>query len=395
MDRSTEWWSQWISYIAASLYFVAVLLRTLLVLRDSSQLRVVLLLLLIWLILAVSESAISERWRGYFPIYLVIQSILVFILLRESNYLDFYATLLGILSMQAMPRLRIWIGAGWIGICTMIMIVLLSSPYGTQQAIALALIYTAATVFLGSYTLLIQRAQKARSENQALALDLENANQQLKVYSIQLENLAVARERNRLARDLHDSVTQTVFSMTLTIQSAILLMKRDPAQVSTQLERLYQLARNALTEMQVLISELRPDQAAREGLEDALRRYLKDSRFADNLRVVFESDGDGELGANEEEGLFRIAQEGLNNILKHAGISEARIQLHLEAPYWMEIEDKGQGFNLEQAQRGNSVGLASMHERASEIGWEMVIETTPGEGTLIRVEKSPDEEVQR
>ena len=393
MNRSTEWLSKWIYLLAASFYFMGVFLRSWLVYSGSPTNARAMTLLLVWLALAASESFISHRRSGYFPFYLVIQTTLVFALLSLTSS-DFYAALLVVPSMQAMLRLKTWIVAAWIGLCAVLMILLFMQNYETGEAIALALLNTAGSVFFSSYTLMMRRAQAAREKNQALAADLARANDQLQEYSTQLEQLAVARERNRLARDLHDSVTQTVFSMTLTSQSALLLLERNPGQVRSQLERLYLLARSALTEMQALIAELKPDLGARGGLEAALRRYLADSRFAESLSVSLEVEGDGQLNAMEELGLFHIAQEALNNILKHAGVSQAEIHLHLAMPFWMEITDHGQGFSLQQVQQSGKVGLASMRERAGEIGWRFQISSAHGAGTCIRVEKSPLREVQ-
>ena len=259
------------------------------------------------------------------------------------------------------------------GLCAPIMILLLVRTYGTFQAIALTLIFTAGNVFLGAYTLAMRRAQAAHLQNQALARELQEANDQLHDYSTRLEQQAVARERNRLARELHDSVTQTVFSMTLTTQSALLLLDRDLAQVGFHLERLNQLARSALAEMQLLISELEPDKAAKEGLVPVLRRHLAGSRLPESLSVSLEVDGDQRLEFAEEQSLFHIAEEALNNIVKHARTSQAQVRLHLAEPFWMEIQDQGQGFDLTKAQNSGRVGLSSMHERAVEIGWDLQV----------------------
>jgi signal transduction histidine kinase len=255
------------------------------------------------------------------------------------------------------------------------------------EAIALVLIYTAGNVFLGSYTRTIRRAQAARLHNQALAGKLASANQQLQEYSARLKELAAAGERNRLARELHDSVTQTVFSMNLTSQSAALFFERDRRQAGIQLERLYELARSALAEMQMLIDELKPYPPGREGLPDSLRLLLADSRFSGSLSASLEVQGSQILSVTEEQGLFRIAQEAMNNILKHAQSPQAQVRLHLDQPFWIEIEDHGQGFDLQQAQQSGHMGLDSMRERAAEIGWKLQIETSPGAGTRIRVEK--------
>jgi signal transduction histidine kinase len=394
VNHPSDWLSHWIYYLASGLYFGAVFLRSLLIYRDSPVLVQVLGLLLVWLVLLVSASAISRRWDRYFPIYLLLQTTLVFVLLVMPLSPDYFATLLAVLSMQVMLRFNPKVGAVWIGLCALITALLLTRNYGIYETLALTLIYTAANVFFGAYTLAMRRAQAARTQNQALAQELEEANNQLQTFSTQLEQLTVARERNRLARELHDAVTQTVFSMTLTTQSALLLLDRDPNRVGAQLDRLNQLARSALSEMQVLISELRPEQVAREGLVPALRRHLAGSRLSENLFVSLQVEGDRPLELAEEQGLFRIAQEALNNVVKHAQASQAQIRLVLAEPFWMEIEDQGQGFDLRQAQNSGRVGLASMRERATEIGWHLQIMTAPGTGTRIRVEKAPAREGQ-
>ncbi len=386
MTRSSEWLSKWIPILAAGLYFIAVALRTALFFGDDPVLGYALGLLLLWALLIASEPAVSRRWPAYFSLYLTLQTALAFVLMALPDTPDFMGVLLGILSMQVMLRLPARMGALWIGLCAVIMALLLAQPYA-YQAIALVLIYTASNIFLGSYTRTIRRSQAAHLHNQALAAELEQANRRLQEYAAQAERLAAARERNRLARELHDSVTQTAFSMNLTSQSAALLLERDPSRVAEQLERLYALARSALGEMQVLIDELKPEPAGREGLAAALHRLLVDSRFAGALSVSIETEGDQPLPASEEQGLLRIAQEALNNTLKHAQTSQAHIRLHLSEPFWMEIEDHGRGFDPQQARRGDRMGLVSMGERAAEIGWALRIAASPGRGTCIRVEK--------
>jgi signal transduction histidine kinase len=387
VTRSTEWLSKWIYILATGLFFVAVTLRTWLFFRDGPHLERALGMLLVWLLLIASEPVISRRWPGYFPIYLTLQTGLVFVLMVLPGTPDFIGALLGVLSMQVMLRLPTRVGATWIGLCALIMVLLLFRTF-QYQAIALALIYTAGNVFLGSYTRTLRQAQAARQYNQALAGKLGLANSQLQDYSTRLEQLSATRERNRLARELHDSVTQTVFSMNLTSQSAALLFERDHEQAGAQLERLYELARSALAEMQLLIDELKPSLTSGDGLPAALRQLLTDSRFNGRLSAYIEVEGSQKLTPTEVQGLLRIAQEALNNILKHAQTSQAQVRLHLEQPFWVEIEDHGQGFDLQQARRSGQVGLTSMRERADEIGWKLLIETSPGAGTRIRVEKS-------
>lgn len=392
MERITSRLFHWVYYLAAGLYYLAAVLRTLLINPDGPVLDRVLFLLVLGLLFFISEPAISRRWPDYFPIYLLIQTTLVFLLLSLPGSTDFYAMLLSLLSIQAMLNLNPRIVGVWIGACAVIMWLLMKGDYGYLQAAALTLIFTALSIFNGAYVLSIRRQQAAQHKQQELVSELQAANQQLQEYSSRLEGLAVARERNRFARELHDSVTQTVFSMTLTTQSALMLFERDRSLVKDQLERLSQLVRSAQVEMQALISELKSDWTAAAGLIPALRRHLADPRIAGKLSVSLSVEGEVSLTVAEEQALLGIAQEALNNIVKHAQVEQAQIRLHLAAPYWMEIEDHGPGFDLQQARDGGRMGLTSMQERAAEIGWDLRINTTPGAGTYIRVEKPSDRE---
>jgi signal transduction histidine kinase len=202
-----------------------------------------------------------------------------------------------------------------------------------------------------------------------------------------VENLAVEHERNRLARDLHDSVTQTVFSMNLAAQSARLLLDKDPPRASGQLLRLEELSANALHEIQSLVSQLKPRSIAEEGLSTALRRLADEREARDGLRVSVEIQGEKTLSEAEILALYSIAHEALTNVIKHSGVHEAVVRLSLsEDRSRLEIEDHGLGFEQQSmtGQRGH-LGLAGMSERTREIGWRLSVESEKGRGTRILV----------
>lgn len=211
MKRSTDWSHQRVFYLTAGLLFGAAALRSLLYYRDTAVMGQMLALLMAWLLLFLSEATISRRRPRYFPIYLILQSVPVLALLFMPDASDFFAVLFWILSMQIMQRFSPRAGAVWIGLFTPLMTLPLVKTYGVAKGIAFALIYTAANVILASFALATRRAQTARSQNQALAQALQETNRQLQDYAARQERLAAARE-------LHDSVTQTIFSMTLTTQ---------------------------------------------------------------------------------------------------------------------------------------------------------------------------------
>ncbi len=390
MKRSTEWSHQLLSYLTAGLLFAAVLLRSLLLYRSDPLLIPVAGLLSVWLMLFIAETVLANRWPDRFtwrlPLYLLLQAALALALLSLPDSTDIYAVLFCILSMQTMQRTRPRTGAIWIGLYSLLMALPLTAMYGDLNGIAFALIYTAANVLLAFYALATRRAQTARTQNQALARQIQEGNRQLENYSKRLEQLAVARERQRFARELHDSVTQTIFSMTLTTQSAALLLERDPARAGPQLDKLGHLGASALSELRVLIAELDADRE-QGTLSDRIRAHVTGRQLADNLAITVESDGSLALSLTEEQALFRIAQEAVNNIIKHAAATQACIRLNLVEPPWMEIQDNGCGFDIQMAKSEGRVGLSSMRERATEIGWEIKIISSPGAGTRVRVEK--------
>ncbi len=181
------------------------------------------------------------------------------------------------------------------------------------MAVADGLIYLAANALIASYALASHRARAAHAQNMIARQELQAANRRLQDYSSQMEQLVVVRERARMGRELHDSVTQTIFSMNLTAQSALLLLQNRPGptfdRVEEQLARMEKLAQGAMAEMQLLISELNPQRLTADGLEDAIRRHLAERRLPETLSASFDAQGSIALEPAEEQALFRIVQE--------------------------------------------------------------------------------------
>jgi signal transduction histidine kinase len=235
---------------------------------------------------------------------------------------------------------------------------------------------------------LISRTDAARRENERLIGDLQAAQRELQDYAAQAEAFAASQARRRMARELHDSAAQTIFGMNLAAQTAAVLLQRDPRRVPEQLDRLQELARSAMREIQALADQLRPRDLAEGGLPQALRRLAAERRARDGLAVQVEVSGERELPAAVAEGLLRIVQEALSNVAKHARTTEALVRLELTRPARLLIADRGAGFDpaTALAQSGH-VGLAGMAERSRELGWRLTCDSTPGAGTRIIVEE--------
>jgi signal transduction histidine kinase len=388
MNMKNTWLRRWIYLLAAGFMFAAVLLRSILIFQVSPLLGVILIVLLAWLLIFLGSTLLARRypWASALLIGLEILLILSLLLLTHSIHSDFFAFLFAISGMQVMQQFTPKETAVVIGLSGLMTFLSLLQPIGALQALALTLAYTALSVFLAAYIGSTRRALGIQEQQQALTGELIEANHKLERYAQNAQRLATSRERQRLARELHDSVTQTIFSMTLVTQSARLLLDRDRQQVTAQLDRLDDLAQSALSEMQVLISHLAAETRSGSFL-DALQGHLADRQRFDNLSVSLEVEGEALLTPAEEASLYRIAQEGLNNVVKHARTTTAVLRLHLAEPFWMEVEDRGAGFDPQRAIGGERMGLAGMRERAAEIGWIFMAESTPGQGTRIRVQK--------
>jgi PAS domain S-box-containing protein len=200
----------------------------------------------------------------------------------------------------------------------------------------------------------------------------------------QAAELAAAEERAHLARELHDSVTQALFSMTLHSRSLELLLARDPAQVAGKLGELRELQRDALAEMRALIFELRPGNIAEVGVVEGLRTHAAGVSGRLGLPIVVESDLAERPAIETEEALYRIAQEALHNIVKHAGAREARVELvRLGPDIRLRVVDDGHGFDPAGVADGH-LGLAGMRARAERVGGAFSVTSGPGRGTVVQ-----------
>jgi PAS domain S-box-containing protein len=229
-----------------------------------------------------------------------------------------------------------------------------------------------------------QAAMALAIANQA-AIAIENA----RLYR-QARRLAVMEERQRLARELHDSVSQALYSIALGTHTALALLEREnPVRAVKPLDYVLSLADAALAEMRALIFELRPDALEKEGLVAALSRHTEAilARYHLAVETVFCEEPSAPLDV--KEALYRIAVESMNNAVKHA--QATRISLRLQTQdgiITLEVVDDGVGFDPQGEYPGH-LGLRSMQERAAQIGAALEVESAPGRGAQVKVRVYP------
>jgi signal transduction histidine kinase len=203
----------------------------------------------------------------------------------------------------------------------------------------------------------------------------------------QSRELSILSERNRLALELHDVVSQKLFSLVLGAESAATLLDRDVPAARVQIDRLQALAREALDELRLLILELRPPDLERDGLAGALRKEVEMLRRLHDVEIVIEVE-DGVGGGARDAEVLRIAQEALHNALRHAAPGRVSVRVAGDGERLLvEVVDDGTGFEPGDGElRSKHLGLTSMEERAKSIGGRLELRSAPGAGTTVRLE---------
>ncbi|RLL66171.1 GAF domain-containing sensor histidine kinase [Streptomyces sp. Z26] len=200
--------------------------------------------------------------------------------------------------------------------------------------------------------------------------------------------LTIAGERARIAHELHDAVSQKLFSLRLTAQAAAALVDRDPDRAKAELHEVARLAADASDELRAAVVELRPAALDEDGLVAALRSQAQVLDRAHSARVTFACDGVRALPSAQEEALLRVAQEALHNALRHAAARTVAVTLARSGTgAVLRVADDGAGFDPTAVRRaGRHLGLVSMRDRAGGVGGRLTVDSAPGAGTTIEME---------
>ncbi len=347
------------------------------------------LLIGVFMVLLFVEPLFVRRKRIRAYIYMVAQIATILALALNMPGEDFWALMILPLIVQAMNNFEPRTGYIFTGIFVAFMPLFLISSLGPEKGLPLMFIYGSAYLLLAAFIVIVREAIAARDESQKQKAELQAAHQQLQAYTEQAEELAVLEERNRLARELHDSITQSLHSATLMAEAGQRLASSgDIEQVREYLIRLGEISQQALREMRLLVYELRPLALLDVGLVGALQQRLDAVERRAGVEVHFACEGQIEIPEIIEEELYRVAMEALNNTLHHANPTSVTVTLQKkqkrETPcIELSIIDNGVGFNPANKENQEGFGLTSMRERIEKLGGELEIRSAPGEGTQI------------
>ncbi len=261
-------------------------------------------------------------------------------------------------------------------------------PYGLLAGPAVALQagvgYLAGVVFVVAFTRVAVREQQARAEVERLAAELAAANQKLRAYSAQAEELAIANERNRLAREIHDSLGHYLTVINVQLEAAATVCEADPPRALVAMHKSQALAQEGLSEVRRSVAALRSSPLEGRPLPEALRKLaatLGESGVVANVKVLGQP---GALSPQATLTLYRAAQEALTNIRKHARASRADLTLDYRDPgaVRLRVQDNGVGG---KASGEAGFGLMGVRERVQLVGGQVNVRSSPREGFTLEV----------
>jgi signal transduction histidine kinase len=343
------------------------------VFRDPTTLAAIVVLCLAFgLVFWVGSTAVTTQRRAL--IYFVAQTIILAGLVMFARTSDVFGLLFYLLGIQAVLLLPNRLAIAWI-----VVFYLLDSSaalwYRGAEGVVNVLFNAAVFALTFAFGDAIRRAELARRENEQLVADLRLAQRQV-------QELAAADERNRLARDLHDSVKQQVFATIMQLGTARTLVEHDPQAARAHIVEAEGLAQQTGAELTLLIHELRPAALGERGLAEALRNYAADWSRQSRVAAEVRTEAAPILAPATQHALLRITQEALANVARHSGASAVAIDLCVEdSTITLTIADDGRGFDPDLVVRG--VGLASMRERAEALGGSLRVSGVAGGGASV------------
>ena len=329
------------------------------------------------------ERIATAGTRSAVFIYFAIQFALgttILLLSRQSGLIGFCMLPLSAHAVVTLPRRGVWV-------VSLLTLILLTAPFAVSSEwdgfLQVFTAYGAGLVFVVGFTQIAQSEEKARAEVERLADELSEANQKLREYAAQVEDLATTKERNRLAREIHDGLGHYLTAINMQLQAARAVLDVDRDRAANSLGKAQTLTQEALTDVRRSVAALRSSPVESRPLPEALSVLVGESRAAGISTELSVSGAPRTLTPQAGLALYRAAQEGLTNVRKHAQASRADVTLDYGDSSCVRLTVRDDGTGADDPDGG--FGLLGLRERVHFLGGEMRVETAAGQGFTLEV----------
>ena len=331
--------------------------------------------------LSTKFEKVIWRLRGYFFVQTIIVSILV--LLKPNS--GIFLMLFFMLSAQAMVSFRKQEGYTWVGIFTAATAIILIASFPLRDGLLILLPYATGYWFFSAFAQALAVAEQSRKESQTLLNELQAAHQQLQEYADQVEELAVSEERNRLAREMHDTLGHRLTVAAVQLEGAQRLIAADPDRAEEMVTTVRDQVRDALGELRSTVATLREPIQTDLSLDSALKRLVASFEGATDLKVVLTLPNEEYTVPDAHRlTIYRAAQEALTNVQRHAQAQKVWIDLaYTSEQVALTVRDDGTG--VAQEIDSASFGLRGIRERAMQLGGEVHFANRFEGGAMLKV----------
>ena len=316
-------------------------------------------------------------------IYLVVEAAFVIALLLLNPNLNFYIILFYVLGTEALMSFSRREGYLWLGFFTLLTAILLFSLTDFVEAAITIPIYLGGFFFFVTFANATQLANNARAESQRLLEELRATHRQLQEFAIKAEQLAVAEERNRLSREMHDTIGHRLTVASVQLEGVQKLISKDPAKAEKMTGTVREQVREALRELRQTVATLREPLEADLPLEASLKRLVHGFEEATGIIIhLMFPESFPEMSAAHRLAIYRTAQEALTNVQKHADAQQVWLQVSRQGDILtLRVSDNGKGVKAREDVSG--FGLRGIQERAAQLGGELRLEERKGGGTQV------------
>jgi signal transduction histidine kinase len=348
-----------------------------------NELVILIALGLIYLGLSLSESAVHAASGRLAPwVYFVVLSTLALTIVVLANGSAMWLITMPLIG-SAVERLRPWerIPVYVVSLASVGLPVYLAE--GWQAALYVTVLFSPAVFFVALFTRIAQVSTEQKVEAERLAAELESANRQLSAYAVQAEELATTQERNRIAREIHDNLGHYLTVVNVQIEAAKVVMAHNPDKARDALDKAQALTQEGLNAVRQSVAALREGPVGNRPIPDAIADLVRETERG-GLAVAYQVNATPrELAPNTALALYRVAQEALTNVRKHARAERVAVQLDYGDPQRVRLTVRDDGVGASETETG--FGLLGIRERLALLGGDWQVHTAPGKGFTLAV----------